>query len=352
MICAYYSKGCDSLEMISGLKIARAKGFREKLNRYHVIQIDMNSEYQNAEIKKDTVKKFMMDVVDQRKKDIEAVGWCVFLVIFLTGTDIGLILLKGITPAVVASMVITAIFALIAALVAYDYYVRYINRVRSGELVTPRPLEAREKEIYGRRSEKNMYGVCSSYRRKYRSGFLVILIFAFVLVFSCVFIRSEEYGQIIPLWVVFVACGAIVFLTFTIGRKAFQSDFYFSTSDDLREFINKNGFDEMRVNTDFMMGSYHKLFRGLLTIGLDYFVIFDQNMCYVGRNSKVKKVTGYSETKEYHVQGKMKITRNYVEIIEDKTRFKLLCADGIAVDYILLEFQKLGIEIGEDKEDT
>lgn len=48
MLCAYYSKGCDSAEMFSRFKIAQAPGFAEKLNRYNVIKIDMNSEYQNT----------------------------------------------------------------------------------------------------------------------------------------------------------------------------------------------------------------------------------------------------------------------------------------------------------------
>jgi len=49
MLAAYYSRGCDSRELFSGLKIADDPGFPDKLNQYNVIQIDMNSEYQNTE---------------------------------------------------------------------------------------------------------------------------------------------------------------------------------------------------------------------------------------------------------------------------------------------------------------
>ena len=48
MLAAYYSKGCDSRELFRGLKIAGTEGFEEKLNKYNVIQIDMNSEYQGT----------------------------------------------------------------------------------------------------------------------------------------------------------------------------------------------------------------------------------------------------------------------------------------------------------------
>ena len=57
MINAYYSKGCDSREMFSPLKISSMPGFGDKLNKYNVIKIDLNSEYQNAEEKDNTIKR-------------------------------------------------------------------------------------------------------------------------------------------------------------------------------------------------------------------------------------------------------------------------------------------------------
>ena len=49
MIAAYYSKGCDSREMFENLKIGDSKDFGKNLNSLNVIQIDLNSEYQNTE---------------------------------------------------------------------------------------------------------------------------------------------------------------------------------------------------------------------------------------------------------------------------------------------------------------
>ncbi|MCR5790915.1 MAG: AAA family ATPase [Lachnospiraceae bacterium] len=57
MLCAYYSKGCDSRELFAPYKIAQAPGFEEKLNKYNVIKIDMNYEYQSSEIKENTLKR-------------------------------------------------------------------------------------------------------------------------------------------------------------------------------------------------------------------------------------------------------------------------------------------------------
>ena len=48
MISAYYSRGCDSKELFSKLKIASDKDFETNLNKMNVIKIDVNSEYRNA----------------------------------------------------------------------------------------------------------------------------------------------------------------------------------------------------------------------------------------------------------------------------------------------------------------
>ena len=42
MIAAYYSKGCDSHEIFSDLKISKDPSFEENINRYTVIKLDMN----------------------------------------------------------------------------------------------------------------------------------------------------------------------------------------------------------------------------------------------------------------------------------------------------------------------
>ena len=42
MIAAYYSKGCDSHEVFSNLKISKDPSFEENINKYNVIKIDMN----------------------------------------------------------------------------------------------------------------------------------------------------------------------------------------------------------------------------------------------------------------------------------------------------------------------
>ena len=48
MLCAYYSKGCDSREMFKDLKISKADNYEKYLNKLNFIKIDVAGEYQNA----------------------------------------------------------------------------------------------------------------------------------------------------------------------------------------------------------------------------------------------------------------------------------------------------------------
>lgn len=59
MIAAYYSKGCDSRELFSDKEIAHVDGYEKNLNRFNVIQVDLNGEYETAEDKNNTLKGFL-----------------------------------------------------------------------------------------------------------------------------------------------------------------------------------------------------------------------------------------------------------------------------------------------------
>ena len=48
MLSAYYTKGADSHILFDGLDIAKKDGYEENLNKYNVIKLDINSEYQNS----------------------------------------------------------------------------------------------------------------------------------------------------------------------------------------------------------------------------------------------------------------------------------------------------------------
>ena len=57
IMVAYFSKGCDSREMFSNLKIAKEPYFEENLNRFNLLSIDMGFFYNNVRDKEEVLEK-------------------------------------------------------------------------------------------------------------------------------------------------------------------------------------------------------------------------------------------------------------------------------------------------------
>ena len=68
MISAYYSRGCDSHDLFETLKISKAEEYEDKLNKYNVIKIDLNSEYQNSRNKEKLISSLEADIVEEMKQ--------------------------------------------------------------------------------------------------------------------------------------------------------------------------------------------------------------------------------------------------------------------------------------------
>ena len=69
MLSAYYSKGCDSRELFKELKIHDDPGFLEKLGKYNVIKIDLNSEYQITNDKSRLIESISEYVKKELRKE-------------------------------------------------------------------------------------------------------------------------------------------------------------------------------------------------------------------------------------------------------------------------------------------
>ena len=93
MLNAYYSKGCNSRELFAPFMIASDPHFSDKLNKYNVIKIDMNSEYQNTIDKKNMIKELTEEIRDEMSsafpqagiKDKDSLGKCILRVHAATG---------------------------------------------------------------------------------------------------------------------------------------------------------------------------------------------------------------------------------------------------------------------------
>ena len=125
--------------------------------------------------------------------------------------------------------------------------------------------------------------------------------------------------------------------------RANKYDFSFITSLHLKKEIRSHGYDEQRVNNDFMMANYHRLSRGIMAIGQSYYVVFMQNFCRVGQIRGITSIESYSETEKIN-DGTL--TRYFIRIYEDdNTVSYFMCADQIASELIINEFNMLGYEV-------
>ena len=74
MLSAYYSKGCDSSDIFSKFGISSFPGYREKMNKYNVIKIDMNSEYQNTKVKDDLIDILSEKVINEIREEYPGIS--------------------------------------------------------------------------------------------------------------------------------------------------------------------------------------------------------------------------------------------------------------------------------------
>ena len=100
IMCAYYSKGCDSREIFSKLKISKAKNYEQYLNKLNFIKIDVASEYQNARVKEEMLidlqakllREFRAQFPKIKFRDNETLANCMMEVYSATGETFVIIL--------------------------------------------------------------------------------------------------------------------------------------------------------------------------------------------------------------------------------------------------------------------
>ena len=75
MLAAYYSRGCDSAEIFDGLKISGDPDYKKYLNKYNVIKLDLNSEYQNIKDKNALISSIQNKVIRELIKEYPEVDF-------------------------------------------------------------------------------------------------------------------------------------------------------------------------------------------------------------------------------------------------------------------------------------
>lgn len=74
MLAAYYSRGCDSKEIFSKLKIAQSESWEENLNAFHVIQMDLNGFYHSLKNPNNLIPEMTKVIVSEMKAELPEVG--------------------------------------------------------------------------------------------------------------------------------------------------------------------------------------------------------------------------------------------------------------------------------------
>lgn len=69
MIAAYYSKGCDSEKIFENLKISAVPGYKDRMNCFNVIQIDLNGEYETIENKENVLKNLLRKLKREMRRE-------------------------------------------------------------------------------------------------------------------------------------------------------------------------------------------------------------------------------------------------------------------------------------------
>ena len=266
----------------------------------------------------------------------------IFLMLMLIGADIGLYFLGSELAVRIVGICITVFFGLIGILISIAFYRDCVKPSKTGVESADSTLKLREAQIHKRKKGKDMYEIVDHFRREYfYTLFFVIGISMFLLTCAGI-IKLNQYDSIhIPFY--WSIIGTIIIMLISVAIT-YKIDFVFLTSGDLKKEIKKRGFDEVRVNNDFMMASYHYMFKGIMAIGSSYYVVFMQHFCRVGEVRKITKIETYSENRKLN---NVDYTRYFIKIYEGKNSVSLMCSDEVALDLIVSEFVALGYEVTE-----
>ena len=78
MMDAYYSRGCDSSKLFESLKISRDPKFKEHLNKYNVLHVNVKDFY--SRFGDETVKMIVKEVVEEFKKEFSDVKYSLSII--------------------------------------------------------------------------------------------------------------------------------------------------------------------------------------------------------------------------------------------------------------------------------
>ena len=281
-----------------------------------------------------------MDNEKNRKKSLMTmILWIVLMVFDISATILLIIWGRLKNEVLIASIVLSVFLLALGVFAIWKTYRNYIEPEQKDEKTGKTTYEICEAKIHKRRKGRDMFEVCDNYRKQYfTTMYIVIGVFSLLLPFVFI-LKLNEYESIhIPFWWAFIAAAVIMGISFIAAGK---TDFAFYSSMNLKFEIRRNGFDEFYVNNDFMMATYHDLLKGFMAIGQSYYVVFMQKFCRVAEMNNIVIVEHFA--KEYKLNSQI-VVRHFIRVIERNNVINwFACADELAADLIISEFNRAGI---------
>lgn len=272
---------------------------------------------------------------ERKKRLLLIVVWMIVYPLLIAGT-IFIFVTEGVNASSIGMALFDFAMIFVTIFIIMDYRKKYAVPAKFGEeYITNKDLK--RSSVYGRK-EGDMYDVLRSYKRKNTMMNIGVAIIIVIICFVLAFMSPRYYAGIeIPIWAAALIAIAIAGISFAIGGR---KDFQFTSVDEVKAELQNKGYDEVRVNSDFMMGTYHAIGRGVLVIGQSYFVVYCKDFCYVGRISDIKNVEYLRKRKT--PKGQV-VNGSFIRI--NGNRVITLTSDPSSSEYILYEFKKLGLEV-------
>ena len=260
---------------------------------------------------------------ERKKRLLLIVVWMIVYPLLIAGT-IFIFVTEGVNASSIGMALFDFAMIFVTIFIIMDYRKKYAVPAKFGEeYITNKDLK--RNSVYGRK-EGDMYDVLRSYKRKNTMMNIGVAIIIVIICFVLAFMSPRYYAGIeIPIWAAALIAIAIAGISFAIGGR---KDFQFTSVDEVKAELQNKGYDEVRVNSDFMMGTYHAIGRGVL------------DFCYVGRISDIKNVEYLR--KRTTPKGQV-VNGSFIRI--NGNRVITLTSDPSSSEYILYEFKKLGLEV-------
>ena len=179
---------------------------------------------------------------------------------------------KLIYGSIAGGLTLLCIFGVLSSLLLY--FLQYIWPEKHPEVKYSAAEQKRKSQVHKRLPGRDIFDALAKYRKKYLRNRIIIIAFAMLLVFLIVILRLSDEG--INFWICAAIGIGVCALSCIIAGKY---DVTFKTDLDIKMIVAKKNIDTLRLNTDFLMATTHKLFDGIAILGMDYLVIYAMRYC-------------------------------------------------------------------------